>query len=81
MRKDTLKAIVFFVSVAAVFTLSAVNSRKPNIRNRNEPWEKMVADSTEPDSTLPYPFQEEEGGLYLDNPSNYKEEVEYDPET
>lgn len=38
-------------------------------------------DTTEPDSTLPYPFKDKEGGLYLNNPSNFTEEVEFDPVT
>lgn len=37
-------------------------------------------DTNEPDS-LPYPFDDGTGGLYMDNPSNYTEEVEYDEET
>ncbi|MDZ7848822.1 MAG: cell surface protein SprA [Owenweeksia sp.] len=41
----------------------------------------MPADTNDPDSTLPYPFNNEEGGMYGQNPSNYSEEVEYDPET
>ncbi len=31
--------------------------------------------------TLPYPFDDESGGLYLNNPANYSREVEYDSET
>ncbi|MEQ9261775.1 MAG: cell surface protein SprA [Owenweeksia sp.] len=81
MRKDTLKTFVFLAFIAAVFTLSAFTGGHRIIRVADDPWEQMVADSTEPDSTLPYPFDSEEGGLYLDNPANYKEEVDYDPET
>lgn len=41
----------------------------------------MLGDTNDPDSTLPYPFDSEEGGLYGNNPKNFTEEVEYDPET
>ena len=41
------------------------------------------ADSNDPDSNLAYPFDNGSGtgGLYMDNPSNYSEEVEYDDES
>ncbi len=47
-------------------------------------------DTNPPDTTLPYPFndnngnpydQNQNGGLYLNNPSNINSGVEYDPET
>ncbi|MGB0176527.1 MAG: cell surface protein SprA, partial [Owenweeksia sp.] len=65
-----------------MFTLSAVTRTYPSVKFNDEPWNQQVpADSADPDSTLPYPFDSEEGGLYLKNPANYKEEVDYDPET
>ncbi len=39
---------------------------------------KAVADSSNPDSTLPYPINGA-GNLYLNNPSNYTTEVVFDP--
>ena len=42
----------------------------------------VPADTNEPDSALPYPFDEQEsGGLYGDQPTNIQEEVEFNPET
>ena len=38
-------------------------------------------DSTEKDTSLPYPYNGNDGGLYLNTPSNFTTEVEYDPTT
>ncbi len=81
MGNSTLRTLVLLFFVAAVFTLSGLTSKRPHVVAPHEIWEQVVADSTEPDTTLPYPFDAEEGGLYLNNPSNYTEEVDYDPET
>ena len=41
----------------------------------------VPADSTEKDTALPYPYNGNDGGLYLNTPSNFTTEVEYDPTT
>jgi len=40
---------------------------------------RAMADSTEPDSLLPYPINNQTGGIHLNNPSNFTTEVVYDP--
>lgn len=40
-----------------------------------------MADSTERDTTLPYPINNQSGGLHLNNPSNFTTEVVFDPVT
>jgi cell surface protein SprA len=69
---------------AFLFTLLSLSGFT---RNRLRPSNLFRSDETltpldtgEKDSLI-YPFDEESGGLYLNDPSNYKEEVEYDPIT
>ncbi len=63
-----------------IFTLSAFSGKKYYSFSDTDDIFSAPADTSDKD-TLPYPFDDESGGLYLDNPSNYTEEVEYDPET
>ena len=50
----------------------------------DEEWNRRLAlaDTNDPDSILPYPFGgNESGGVYGNQPGNFKEEVEYDKES
>jgi cell surface protein SprA len=66
---------------AAVVSVSA--SRPSRVALRLRPQNLAVADTNEPDTNqLKYPFDaNEQGGLYGKDPSNIKEEVEFDPTT
>jgi len=45
-----------------------------------EGW-AVPQDSTEKDTTLPYPYRGKDGGMYLNSPTNFTTEVVYDPVT
>lgn len=82
MFKPSFKLATFLILCISVVTLLGVNGV-------NTVWEKddlytykLPSDTNDPDSTLPYPFDDgETGSLYGENPDNYKENVEFDPET
>lgn len=80
MRKEVFRLISFVILVVGMSTLWGIND-KAIYRLSEEDLLRSVSDTDEPDTTLPYPFEDESGGLYLNDPSNFTEEVEYDPET
>ncbi len=80
MKTVVFRTVAFLGFVIAIYSLSGFsNNRVLHFQDAEDLI--FPADTNEPDTTLPYPFEEEEGGLYLNNPSNYTEEVEYDPQT
>lgn len=77
--KSTFKIIGLLSAVAAFILVPAMSRRYS--RNFNIlPAYEVAKDTTEPDS-LKYPFNNQTGGVYGNDPSNYSEEVEYDIES
>lgn len=93
--KGALKYIFIFVSLTAFLSVGwSVSPRWFTIRSRATAT-RIIApqDTNKPDTTirpvkLPYPFKDEsydptdhgyEGGLFMNNPANVKDEVVYDP--
>ncbi len=78
--KQALRTPLSLVAfLATVVTMASISSGKTVLLFSNNL--QIPADTNDPDSALPYPFDDESGGLYMDNPSNYTEEVEYDEES
>ncbi len=70
------KTAYLLVIIPLFFQLKAEN----NTHYLDEGW-AMPLDSTEKDTTLPYPYKGKDGGLYLNTPTNFTTEVVYDPVT
>lgn len=83
MRKESIRNLSFIAFVIGIFSLSGFTRKNPLFTDRPiSDSERLVApaDTGEKDSLI-YPFDEQSGGLYLNNPDNFKEEVDYDPVT
>lgn len=81
MRKGWLRDVSIIMFALATMFLSALGSRS-DFYSSDHISLFLPNDTTEPDTNdLPYPIADKNGGLYLNDPSNYKEEVSYDPIT
>lgn len=79
--------LAFLLSIALASTVK-VNNALFELNKKN--FSSFPPDTNPPDTTLPYNFNDNDGnpyddqqngGLYLNNPSNVKNDVIYDPET
>ncbi len=73
-----LRFNLFTFAIAVFFSSTASDTYKHSAFLAPPPPDTTGQDTT---IILPYPFTEETGGLYLDNPPNITTVVEYDPET
>lgn len=80
MKRIRLRSIAFIAFAITIFSLSGFTGVSFTDFKFSESLQ-APADTNDPDSVLPYPFKDEDGGLYLNNPSNYTEDVEYDAST
>ena len=90
MKSSFVKLLNSGGIIVAFIALILIISNKQHIgMGRNWLSDYQVAEvpaalpnDTTKDSTLPYPMDgSDNGGLYLDNPSNFNSQVEYDPVT
>lgn len=81
MKKGWLRDFSILALVLATMLLSAFGSKSDFVSATYESL-YLPNDTTEPDTgDLPYPITDKNGGLYLNDPSNYNENVSYDPVT
>lgn len=79
MKKGLRTPLSLITFLAAVITLTAYSGSKYRYMEVDGNG-LFPADTNDPDSLI-YPFDDESGGLYMDNPSNYSETVDYDEES
>lgn len=80
MKFGKLEILVFLGLSFVLISLSGFTGKKI-IRLSAVDLINVPLDTSDPDSVLPYPFDDESGGLYMEDPDNYNEEVVYDTET
>lgn len=81
MRKGWSKIELPLIFLLALISISVFGKDVEMDFVLDIPFLQQPNDTTEPDTVLPYPFKNQAGGLYLNNPSNFTEEVTYDPVT
>lgn len=81
MKKGLRAPLSFVIFMAAAIALAGYTGSRYMHLEVERDGVLIPQDSTDPDSTLPYPFGDESGGLYMNDPSNYSSDVQYDDET
>lgn len=81
MKKGLRAPLSFVIFMAAAIALAGYTGSRFVYLEVERNGILVPQDSGDPDTNLPYPFGDESGGLYMDNPSNYSSDVEYDDET
>lgn len=76
-----LRIFGFLALLLGILSLSGFTRTRPVRVRLNEAEARVAVLDTGDKDSLIYPFDKESGGLYLKDPDNYKEEVEYDPVT
>lgn len=81
MKKGLRAPLSFVIFMAAAIALAGYTGSRYVYLEVERDGILIPQDTNDPDTNLPYPFGDESGGLYMDNPSNYSSDVEYDDET